>query len=187
MWRTAVSAFPVASAYADRRLLVQADVEPDADGDGKGDVSQDSADLVLTFRNVHNWAKAGTAEAMFRAFYEALKPDGTLELDERPNLPAGRVQVIMVPLPELPKDDPFWQRMEAMWAAQKARGHVPRQGHVRRVQRHDERRQQVLAGHQRHGGRDTERHHANREPSFHGRVRLWPGRRCPTAGRAGRR
>jgi hypothetical protein len=30
------------------RLLVQADVEPDADHDGKGDVTQDSADLVLT-------------------------------------------------------------------------------------------------------------------------------------------
>jgi len=41
-----------------------------------------SADLVLTFRNVHNWAKAGTAEAMFRAFYEALKPDGTLGVVE---------------------------------------------------------------------------------------------------------
>jgi Ca2+-binding RTX toxin-like protein len=32
----------------DLRLLVQADVEPDADGDGKGDLTQDSADLVLT-------------------------------------------------------------------------------------------------------------------------------------------
>jgi hypothetical protein len=33
---------------ADQRLLVQADVEPDADGDGRGDVTQDSADLQLT-------------------------------------------------------------------------------------------------------------------------------------------
>lgn len=32
------------------RLLVQADVEPDADGDGKGDLTQDSADLELTGR-----------------------------------------------------------------------------------------------------------------------------------------
>jgi len=30
------------------RLLVQADVEPDADGDGRGDVTQSSADLQLT-------------------------------------------------------------------------------------------------------------------------------------------
>jgi predicted methyltransferase len=37
-----------------------------------------SADLVLTFRNVHNWAKAGNAEAMFKSFYDVLKPGGTL-------------------------------------------------------------------------------------------------------------
>jgi predicted methyltransferase len=37
-----------------------------------------SADMVLTFRNVHNWAKAGNAEAMFQAFYAALKPGGIL-------------------------------------------------------------------------------------------------------------
>ena len=55
-----------------------------------------------------------------------LKPDGTLELDEKINLPPGRVQVVVVqPLPADQKD-PFWQRMEAIWAEQKARGHVPR-------------------------------------------------------------
>jgi predicted methyltransferase len=37
-----------------------------------------SADMVLTFRNVHNWAVAGTAPAMFKAFYAVLKPGGTL-------------------------------------------------------------------------------------------------------------
>ena len=37
-----------------------------------------SADLVLTFRNVHNWAKAGNAEAMFKSFYDVLKAGGTL-------------------------------------------------------------------------------------------------------------
>lgn len=41
-----------------------------------------SADLVLTFRNVHNWAKAGTADAMFKAFHDALKPGGTLGVVE---------------------------------------------------------------------------------------------------------
>jgi len=41
-----------------------------------------SADMVLTFRNVHNWAKAGTAEAMFKAFYDALKSGGTLGVVE---------------------------------------------------------------------------------------------------------
>ena len=37
-----------------------------------------SVDMVLTFRNVHNWAKAGNAHAMFQVFYEVLKPGGVL-------------------------------------------------------------------------------------------------------------
>lgn len=37
-----------------------------------------SVDTVLTFRNVHNWVDAGTAENYFKAFYSALKPGGTL-------------------------------------------------------------------------------------------------------------
>ncbi|RDS83201.1 class I SAM-dependent methyltransferase [Dyella psychrodurans] len=37
-----------------------------------------SADMVLTFRNVHNWAMAGTAQAMFKAFFAVLKPGGVL-------------------------------------------------------------------------------------------------------------
>ena len=41
-----------------------------------------SADMVLTFRNVHNWAKAGTADAMFEAFYDALKSGGVLGVVE---------------------------------------------------------------------------------------------------------
>jgi hypothetical protein len=47
-----------------------------------------------------------------------LKPDGTLELDEKPKLPPGRVKVVLRQEADivLPKDDPFWQRMQAMWA-----------------------------------------------------------------------
>ena len=37
-----------------------------------------SADVVVTFRNVHNWAKAGTAPQMFKAFFDVLKPNGVL-------------------------------------------------------------------------------------------------------------
>jgi predicted methyltransferase len=45
-----------------------------------------SADMVLTFRNVHNWAKAGNADAMFKAFYDVLKPGGILGVkDHRAN------------------------------------------------------------------------------------------------------
>lgn len=37
-----------------------------------------SADMVLTFRNVHNWVLVGTAPAMFKAFYAVLAPGGVL-------------------------------------------------------------------------------------------------------------
>jgi predicted methyltransferase len=37
-----------------------------------------SADMVVTFRNVHNWAGAGTAPQMFKAFFDVLKPGGVL-------------------------------------------------------------------------------------------------------------
>jgi predicted methyltransferase len=37
-----------------------------------------SADVVLTFRNVHNWVMADTAPAMFKAFYAVLRPGGVL-------------------------------------------------------------------------------------------------------------
>jgi len=37
-----------------------------------------SADTVLTFRNAHNWVSDGNAEAYFKAFFNVLKPGGTL-------------------------------------------------------------------------------------------------------------
>ena len=37
-----------------------------------------SADTVLTFRNAHNWVADGNAEAYFKAFFNVLKPGGTL-------------------------------------------------------------------------------------------------------------
>lgn len=41
-----------------------------------------SADMVLTFRNVHNWMAADGAPAAFDAFYKALKPGGILGVVE---------------------------------------------------------------------------------------------------------
>ena len=57
-----------------------------------------------------------------------LEPDGTLVLDQGPNLPPGRVTVVLRREAEVipPNDDPFWTRMQAMWDAQTACGHVPR-------------------------------------------------------------
>jgi predicted methyltransferase len=42
------------------------------------DVPAGSADMVLTFRNVHDWIPRGTAADYFKAFYRALKPGGIL-------------------------------------------------------------------------------------------------------------
>jgi hypothetical protein len=55
-----------------------------------------------------------------------VKEDGTLEVLEKLAIPAGRVQVTVVPLPELSNDDPFWQMMQGIWAGQKSRGQIPR-------------------------------------------------------------
>ena len=53
------------------------------------------------------------AEAMIAG---TIQRDGSLVLDEKLNLPPGRVQVIVHSLPQLPEGDPFWQRMQAIWA-----------------------------------------------------------------------
>jgi predicted methyltransferase len=45
-----------------------------------------SADVVLTFRNVHNWVYNGTEKAYFKAFFDVLKPGGVLGVvDHRAN------------------------------------------------------------------------------------------------------
>ena len=55
-----------------------------------------------------------------------LKPDGTLELDQKPNLSPGRVRVTVEPVTEPTRPDRFWAMLEQIWADLKARGHVPR-------------------------------------------------------------
>ncbi|MCX7034134.1 MAG: methyltransferase [Arenimonas sp.] len=41
-----------------------------------------SADVVLTFRNVHNWVGAGSEAAMFKGFFDVLAPGGVLGVVE---------------------------------------------------------------------------------------------------------
>lgn len=53
-----------------------------------------------------------------------LQPDGSLLLDHKPNLPPGRVRVILQR--EATAVQRFWDVMNAIWEGQKARGHVPR-------------------------------------------------------------
>jgi hypothetical protein len=55
-----------------------------------------------------------------------VRPDGSLELDSKLELPPGRVQLIVQPLLDLPEDDPFWQMMKGIWAARKRAGLTPR-------------------------------------------------------------
>ncbi len=52
-----------------------------------------SADLVLTFRNVHNWAAESdaAAKAVFQSAYDSLKPGGVFGVVDH-RLPAGRAQ-----------------------------------------------------------------------------------------------
>jgi predicted methyltransferase len=45
-------------------------------------VPEGTADMVLTFRNVHNWMMAGSQDDSFAAFYKALKPGGILGVEE---------------------------------------------------------------------------------------------------------
>ncbi len=46
---------------------------------GKYDIAPPgSADLVLTFRNLHNWMDAGDVDEVFQAMFRALKPGGVL-------------------------------------------------------------------------------------------------------------
>jgi predicted methyltransferase len=42
----------------------------------------ESADMVLSFRNVHNWIAGDYEQAAFNAFFAALKPGGTLGIVE---------------------------------------------------------------------------------------------------------
>ena len=46
----------------------------------------------------------------------AVKPDGTLELPQKLDLPAGRVQVTVRSMTEPTRPDRFWEMMESLWA-----------------------------------------------------------------------
>mgnify|MGYP004710117541 CR=1 FL=1 len=61
--------------YSNAKLLEFDNKAPNLGPDG-------SADMVLTFRNVHNWAADGSAETMFKSFYKVLKPGGVLGVED---------------------------------------------------------------------------------------------------------
>jgi len=50
---------------------------------GAGEIAEPgSVDVVLTFRNIHNWMSGGTADDNFKTFFAALKPGGVLGVVE---------------------------------------------------------------------------------------------------------
>jgi predicted methyltransferase len=61
--------------YGKAKLIEFDNKAPNLGADG-------SADMVLTFRNVHNWAADGSAETMFKAFFKVLKPGGVLGVED---------------------------------------------------------------------------------------------------------
>ncbi|MDD9888974.1 MAG: methyltransferase [Gammaproteobacteria bacterium] len=54
----------------------------------------ESADLAMTFRNVHNWIMAGQELEYFETFYAALKPGGILGVVEHRALPGSSMEVM---------------------------------------------------------------------------------------------
>jgi len=56
--------------------------------DGGEAVPPDSVDMVLTFRNIHNWMARDQAAQAFRSMYRALKPGGVLGVVEHRGNPA---------------------------------------------------------------------------------------------------
>jgi predicted methyltransferase len=57
--------------------------------DAAGAIPAGSVDTLVTFRNVHNMVMAGTQDATFKAFYDLLKPGGTLGIVDH-RLPEDR-------------------------------------------------------------------------------------------------
>jgi predicted methyltransferase len=57
-------------------------------GDVGTTIPAGSLDMVVTFRNIHNWMYQGTAPQMFAAMYRALKPGGVLGVVEHRGNPA---------------------------------------------------------------------------------------------------
>jgi predicted methyltransferase len=72
-----------------------------------------TADMVLTFRNVHNWMAQGFAPEAFAAFYKALKPGGILGVEEHRGDPSK---------PQDPKAESGYVRQDFTISLAKAAG-----------------------------------------------------------------
>lgn len=64
------------------RPEIYGDIELTALGEGHHIAPEGSADMVVTFRNIHSFMGSGKAEFAFAEFYRALKPGGVLGVVE---------------------------------------------------------------------------------------------------------
>jgi predicted methyltransferase len=64
------------------KVIVTTLSAPGADGKTPPIAPAGSADLVVTFRNLHNWMMAGWQQQAFAAMWDALKPGGVLGIVE---------------------------------------------------------------------------------------------------------
>lgn len=55
-----------------------------------------------------------------------VRPDGTLDVPQRLNLPAGKVRVTIEPVGESVQPQRFWKLMESLWADLPAAGRSSR-------------------------------------------------------------
>lgn len=81
-----------APALYDRTVVV---TQPGPGHGFIGELASGSADLVLTFRNIHNWIEAGHLEGSLRAFHAALRPGGVLGVEEHRAVPGTSVEQMM--------------------------------------------------------------------------------------------
>jgi predicted methyltransferase len=65
-----------------------------------------SADMVITFRNMHDWLNAddGAAKAVFKAAYEVLKPGGVFGISDHRALPFAKGRDSAKKLHRIPED-----------------------------------------------------------------------------------
>ncbi|HBI45355.1 MAG TPA: hypothetical protein DDY78_21260 [Planctomycetales bacterium] len=107
-----------------------------------------------------------------------LQTDGTLLLAERPNLPAGRVKVVIQTLDAAPdKIDP-WTALEKIWAERKERGVQPRSAEeidaeINAMRDEWEDHQQALERIQEEGRRSREEPHCGKRRSLHANESAW--------------
>lgn len=80
--RTAKSA-DAFQAKLDANKAIYGNVHVSEFGGGLSNSAPDgSADLIVTFRNLHNWVGNGSADQALGAFYKALKPGGILGIED---------------------------------------------------------------------------------------------------------